>query len=314
VVQFKDDVVPSDITLTQVNDPSTGWTALKIGIAGTTDSMTIGGFFHNDDPTGSANPVKSFQFANGTTWNLTQIEQALYSGTSGGDSMRGTVGNDTMSGGAGNDTIVGAGGTDSMSGGDGNDTITGGGGNDTLDGGAGNDWLDGREGTNVYRFGRGDGQDYVTFYGSYYSANGVVQFKNDVAPSDITLTKVNDPSTGWTALKVGIAGTTDSMTIGGFFYNNDPTSSVNPVKGFQFADGSSWDLGEIENVLASGGSLAPQSSPSSVQTGSQAQLDLSVHGLVQAMSVFSAQAASGDTSFGTPQAASMQVVLVAHAG
>ena len=158
-------------------------------------------------------------------------------GEAGADTLRGGVGNDALNGGEGNDTLLGQ---------DGNDTLNGDGGNDTLDGGAGNDLLGGGAGNNVYQFGRGDGQDVIRNYDATPGKLNVLQFKAGVAPGDIVVRQVYDSNWGGNALELSIAGTTDKVTVSGFFYGDITASSYNPVQQFKFADGTVWDLAAIQ--------------------------------------------------------------------
>ena len=57
--------------------------------------------------------IESIVFANGVTWNTSQINQAAwYQGTSGNDTLVGSADTDTLSGGLGNDTLTGGAGAD----------------------------------------------------------------------------------------------------------------------------------------------------------------------------------------------------------
>ncbi|NOK07313.1 hypothetical protein HNV27_38400, partial [Myxococcus xanthus] len=134
-------------------------------------------------------------------WDIPAIMQKLFLGTAGNDMIVGTKGDDSIQGGAGDDNLYGGDGNDMLLGGEGNDFISAQGGDDVLDGGAGNDILSGGYGlNNVYRFGRGDGQDYVQIghdpYGMDTSANrqNTLQFKEGVKPEDVVLRQVHD---GW---------------------------------------------------------------------------------------------------------------------
>jgi Ca2+-binding RTX toxin-like protein len=251
-LQFKTGVLPTDLVLRQVND---GWfgnhSGLEVSIAGTTDKVTISGFFVNSNAASEYNPVQQFRFADGTTWTSSTILARLFAGTTGADSFQGTVGNDTISGAAGNDAIAGGAGNDTLLGGADHDTLNGQAGNDTLDGGTGNDALIGGVGNNTYLFGRGDGQDYLQGYDRYTGDTNTtrvntLQFKTGVLPTDLVLRQVND---GWfgnhSGLEVSIAGTTDKVTISGFFVNSNAASEYNPVQQFRFADGTTWNLATI---------------------------------------------------------------------
>ncbi|NWC00949.1 RTX toxin, partial [Pseudomonas gingeri] len=184
-------------------------------MAGTSDKVTISGFFYQDSTANPYNPVQQVQFADGTVWSPAAITATLLAGTAGNDNLRGTSADDTLSGGLGNDTLNGAGGNDLVDGGDGddvlygdigNDTLLGGAGNDSLDGGAGDDVLDGGTGNdtlaggvgnNTYLFGRGDGQDVVSVsYDTSLGKFNTLQFKAGVGPGDIVGRQVYDYQMG----------------------------------------------------------------------------------------------------------------------
>jgi Ca2+-binding RTX toxin-like protein len=105
---------------------------LLIGIAGTSDQISVEGF----DPTAGSvtGTLEEIRFADGTVWDhaelvrrsssITGTEGAdvLTAGGSGGVRMYGLGGNDSLTGGSGNDFLDGGAGADSMSGGFGDDT------------------------------------------------------------------------------------------------------------------------------------------------------------------------------------------------
>ena len=74
------------------------------------------------------------------------IDNRIFLGTDGDDTLYGTADNDTINGLGGNDQLYGLAGNDTMNGGGGSDTVYGGAGNDILKGGAGNDILYGGDG------------------------------------------------------------------------------------------------------------------------------------------------------------------------
>jgi trimeric autotransporter adhesin len=161
VIGFNDsDIVPSDIVIRHVGDD------MIITRDGSTDSIqVVNGFV--------GGVIEEIHFANGTTWDQTDLKAQAVLGTSeadslagfdsddsisgadGNDTLIGGAGNDTLGGDAGNDTLDGGYGNDSLSGGDGNNTLYGGAGNDTLVGGADNDSLDGGSGDDVIYDGAG---------------------------------------------------------------------------------------------------------------------------------------------------------------
>ena len=79
--------------------------------------------------------------------NLTLFD-AVFSGTSGNNTLFGTAGNDRIQGLGGNDTIFGSEGINNLQGGDGNDIIYGGSQRDAIFGGSGNDTIYASEGNN----------------------------------------------------------------------------------------------------------------------------------------------------------------------
>jgi hypothetical protein len=91
----------------------------------------------------------------------------IFLGDASDNSFSGGAGHDLLDGGAGNDDLYGGAGNDTLLGGAGNDTLRGGEGDDVYVGGTGNDAMYDWSATSndVYRYGRGDGQDTVLDYG-----------------------------------------------------------------------------------------------------------------------------------------------------
>ncbi|MFN6579144.1 MAG: putative Ig domain-containing protein, partial [Aulosira sp. ZfuVER01] len=185
----------------------------------------------------------------------------------GNDSLTGTIADDIINGDAGNDTLSGRSGNDSLNGGDGADNLYGEDGNDTLDGGAGNDILNGGTGNNFYLFGKGDGQDVITYnYDSTAGKLNTLQFKAGVLPTEVALKQVYDGNfSGNAALELSIVGTTDKITISGFFYQDNPNNPYNSVQQVKFADGTIWDMATIVSKLSAYGKLAFSSSQFSIR-------------------------------------------------
>ena len=184
-------------------------------------------------------------------------------GGEGDDFLYGGEGNDVLNGDEGNDSLSGEAGDDSLNGGDGNDGLTGGTGNDVLNGGAGSDslsgdvgndllngggadnskdYLNGGNGIDVYQFGRGFGQDIASEYSP--SEVNTIQLLSDINVSDVVLTRID------TRLELSITGTTDKLTLDGYFYV-DSYSNSTPYQAFQiqFADGTTWDKAAIRNKV-----------------------------------------------------------------
>lgn len=269
VIRFKPGITAQDVTVQQSVAGYWGERNLVLNIGTSGDSITVKGFFNNDDPSGANNPVQAVEFSDGTRWAVSDLLAKIYAGTSGDDLLFGTIQGDTITGGLGKDALRGGKGGDQLDGGDGddllygeddNDTVIGGAGNDTLDGGdgddildggAGNDELFGGYGNNTYRFGRGDGQDVL--HATWSSPAGklnTIAFKQGVAPQDIVMTQV--PGTNGSNIEISIAGTQDKITVIGFGTNDDPTGVTNPLQQITFADGTTWNLDAIKACLFSG--------------------------------------------------------------
>jgi Ca2+-binding RTX toxin-like protein len=128
-VEFGAGIAPADVIVTQSN----GGNDLVLGIAGTTNTITLVGTV-----TDSAYRIEQITFVDGTTWSHADLMTRALAGTAGNDTLWGSYDNDTIGGGAGNDTIVGCGG---------NDTIRARSGADTLTGGSGAEFSPSRTGT-----------------------------------------------------------------------------------------------------------------------------------------------------------------------
>nr|WP_297753510.1 calcium-binding protein [Hydrogenophaga sp.] len=71
----------------------------------------------------------------------------------------------------------------------------------------------------------------------------VLQFKAGIAPGDVVVTRSDD------ALVLGIAGSTDKVTVAYFFYQGDPGNNYNPIQAVKFADGTVWNTAQIVSQL-----------------------------------------------------------------
>jgi len=164
----------------------------------------------------------------------------FFLGEAAGETFDGGAGDDYIDGAAGSDVLIGGDGRDHLYGGSGNDRLRGDAGDDVLEGGAGDDSLSGGAGNDVYRFGRGDGQDYIEQdYDASATRNNRLSFKPGVAPGDVTVHRDG------TSLVIRINGTNDQITVGYFFFNDDPSSVFNPLQQIDFADGTVWSIAQI---------------------------------------------------------------------
>ncbi|MFZ1249085.1 MAG: calcium-binding protein [Candidatus Saccharimonadales bacterium] len=237
-VVFGAGIQQSDIL---VKRTGSGNTDLQMTIVGTSDTLTVSGFF------GSSNnyKIESFIFSDGSTWDVAKVTQLSNSiwGTSGNDTLIGNANqSNTIYGLAGNDTIRGdqyGAGVDALYGGDGNDNLAGNGGGDLLDGGAGNDMLDGGTGNDTYVFGRGYGVDSIS---DYDVVNGMdaIQFTAGILPADVTVKRTNGASSG-SDLELSINGTTDKLTVSNYF-----TNDYYKIEQIKFTTGTTWSVSDVK--------------------------------------------------------------------
>ncbi|WP_085902498.1 calcium-binding protein [Kiloniella majae] len=206
VVQFGEGILPEDILLSRDNYN------LILTIADTGDTLTIINQFFAGNLGGTLYQIEEFRFSNDVVWSWSDVRLKLLEGT------------------------------------DGDDTITGFFGADILDGGAGNDTLKGADGGDTYVFGRGYGQDVIyDEQKSIFAAQpDVVQFKEDVLPSDITLTREG------LNLIITIADTGDSLKIINQFFTGNLGGTLYQVEEFRFSNDVVWSWSDVRLKLLNG--------------------------------------------------------------
>jgi hypothetical protein len=171
-------------------------------------------------------------------------------GEGGDDRLYGLGGDDLVVGGRGQDKVFGHDGDDVLLGERGEDRLYGGAGNDLLDGGSGDDLLHGEAGNDVIAGGQGadrleggaNGDVYV------YELHGGDDVIVESGGAD-TLQLGEGITRGMTRLErrqddliVDLSGLHGSVTIKGWF-----TSDSKKVETIQFADGTTWGVGEIRD-------------------------------------------------------------------
>jgi Ca2+-binding RTX toxin-like protein len=147
-VRFAQGIVSVDIAVT--NDP---YGTLYLVRTGSGDRLALSDWFND-----TAHRIESVQFADGTTWDATELQSriATLSATEFGDILTETENSDTIDGLGGNDEIYGLGGDDVLASGAGDDYMEGGAGNDILRGGDGADSPADWQGNNFLDGGAGD--------------------------------------------------------------------------------------------------------------------------------------------------------------
>jgi Ca2+-binding RTX toxin-like protein len=246
-VAFGDGITVADLELVRIDN------ALAITVRGTSDQLKIHGWFDDD-----MNKIDRFEFANGDTLTLAQLEAVGYRDNP-TSNISGTEGSDILNGYDGNDTLWGCDGDDVMYGGAGNDTLygdlcgegsyTGYGGplefNDVLDGGPGNDYMAGGIGNDTYKFYIGSGRDVICDDPSIH--NEITWIPTDVDTielgagitlDNLELAKDNDD------LVLRIIGTTDELRIQNWWFDTFRNGS-GLVERFCFADGSTLTADQL---------------------------------------------------------------------
>jgi Ca2+-binding RTX toxin-like protein len=272
-IVFKTGVLPADVLISRNGDN------LVLKIAGTTDQITVNGYFGGDATNGWQIEEIRFEDDAATVWNVASIKAAALIGTAGNDNLQGYATDDTLQGNAGADYLYGRNGNDVLDGGSGsdylygeagNDTLLGGADGDVLQGGAGNDVLEGGTGNDIlaggvydtwngnyngagndtYVFGRGDGQDtFVDVDGTVGNLDKIV-FKTGVLPADVLISRNGDN------LVLKIAGTTDQITVNGYF-GGDATNGWQ-IEEIRFEDDAAtvWTVADVKAMALIGTAAA----------------------------------------------------------
>lgn len=188
---------------------------LVIAFLGTDDSVTIKDYFTADE-----HKVETLVFADGTVWNLADVESRM---------LRGTEEGQTLEAWRGGSEIYAAGGDDWLYGGDGKDILSGGTGDDYMSGGYGND---------TYLFNRGDGQD--TIFRNLYSwdswdkpkdtSQDTLRFGEGIQPGEVRFLRDGD------SLIIRIGNGEDCITVEEYF--SDTYALISRI---EFADGTVLD-------------------------------------------------------------------------
>ena len=206
-----------------VPDASFGFTGTSLPTSGSLDQL-------QDYKLGAG--IDAFEFADGTSYTLDQVLQAVQS------QIIGTPGDDLLEGGDQGEVIKGLAGNDVLRGGGGDDMLAGGAGDDMLDGGAGNDSLNGGAGNDTYVFARGYGADTIHEVDDATNNFNTVSFGADMSADDVVLTRSGND------LVVRISATSDVLTVQGQFSGNAKIGQI------VFTDGTTWDGAAITARVA----------------------------------------------------------------
>jgi trimeric autotransporter adhesin len=204
----------NDITVTQADN---GY-SLKISINATSDSVTLFDTSLNVD-----NRIEQVRFFDGMTLTHADLFARATVATPGDDQFFGGLEDEILSGGAGNDLLDGRFG------------------NDILIGGTGNDRLSGSGGDDIYRIARGDGQDIISDFASFFTGRGgldTVEFAADIRPAEIILTKANSGQD----YIINFENSDQRITLS-FAASGDANYWIEQLR---FSDGTIWDRSTFE--------------------------------------------------------------------
>ena len=141
----------------------------------------------------------------------------------------------------GNDLIGGEGGHDTLYGGSGDDRLYGEEGDDTLlIGGSGDDYLKGGTGSDTYLYGLGDGNDVIRNH-NHDGDHDVLRFLEGINPDDVRARRDDDD------LCLTIQSTGETIKVEQYF-SDSPYSSYT-LDAIEFADGTTWDVDTIKNMV-----------------------------------------------------------------
>lgn len=229
-----DGILPGDIRLQCIGND------LKVDIADTGDSVTVTKWLQDDSPLYG---VEAISFADGTVWGTETIQDLVVKGTEEDDVIHGFSGADFIQGFGGDDIIDARGGDDILDGGPGSDTLSGEAGNDVLRGGEGADTLLGGAGDDVYLFDQGSGNDTILDRDRTVGNVDTVRLADGLTPDNITLQRNDDD------LELSINGTSDRLTVQGWFWNDSPEYQVERI---HFGDGTEWNIDAIKQIVLQG--------------------------------------------------------------
>ena len=212
VLVLGEGIAPAGVTVRRLGD------SLIISVTGSSDQITVSNYFAADGAGGYQ--LDQIRFADGTVWTVDTLKPMVVIPTLGDDNLYGYATADVLTGLSGNDSLFGYGG------------------NDVLQGGTGNDTLSGGEGSDTYIFNLGDGQDVIDGYDGSAGSFDVLQLGAGIAPEDVQAFRRGN------SLVLMFANGTDQVTVNNYFLRDGAGGFQ--VDEIRFADGASWDVGEVK--------------------------------------------------------------------
>ncbi|MCE3605496.1 putative Ig domain-containing protein [Massilia sp. P8910] len=241
-LEFGPGLMPADVEA--VRDGAT----LRLNFGNSGDAVTIWSYFSTRTDLNLA--VEQIAFADGTLWTMPMVMQQVLKGTDLDDKLEGTAGNDVISGRKGQDSLLGLQGNDTLSGGAGNDTLDGGVGDDVLDGGAGRDRMVGGAGNDIFKFGHGDGPDFIVTSDTAAGKVDTIRFADDVLVSDVLVERWKNK------LVLTLQSSKDTLFVEDYFLETNGVRT-GKIEQLQFADGTSWSSVDIDKMAAPHTNIRP---------------------------------------------------------
>jgi VCBS repeat-containing protein len=234
-LRFKEGVAPADVKLIRSGDD------LVLAIRGSGDQVMLKQYF--DETWNGANGpylIEHIAFADGTVLSFADVQAILFAGSEEAETIVGSRLDDVLTGQGGDDVLLG---------GAGHDVLDGGAGNDVMHGGGALNWYgqayDGYGEGDTYRFGRGDGHDFVIEDSWAQEEPDRIELKAGITADDVRLERVRTVS-GWQTsddLRITIRDTDETLTVRNHFNE----SNRHAVEEIVFADGTVWDAETIKS-------------------------------------------------------------------
>ena len=205
---FGDGITASDVTWSRPDNGNDLVATLSDGSSVRIQSQ----FFANNLGT-RLHDIEIFEFSDGSTTSIEEIQKALLTGD------------------------------------DGDDTLIGFHSHDVLDGGAGNDYLNGKDGDDTYHFGYGYGQDviYDETVSVFSGDADKLLFGEGITASDVTWSRPDNGNDLVARLSDG-----SSVRIQSQFFTNSLGGRLHDIEIFEFSDGSTISVANIQSLLLRG--------------------------------------------------------------
>ncbi len=255
VLRFAPGINPSQVLAQRSVD------SLRLMLQSTGETITVQDHFRINFIYPDQYILNAVEFADGTIWNSTLINQLVMQGTTGNDTLIGSSSDDTVDGLSGDDFLSGDRGNDYLSGNNGNDVLYGGYGNDSLLGGDGqdslygddgadilnaglgaNDYMEGGGDNDIYLFAAGDGNTTINNYDTSTGHNDILRFASGIYPTDVLVRRSSND------LQLTLQSNGELITVQNHFLNGNQYL-LNAV---EFADGTIWNSATLTEKLLTG--------------------------------------------------------------